>query len=69
LRRLRELAEQGGADDPASLAEQLMLLMDGAWAAARMLGPRNQAASIGAAARTLLDARLPRGRTSSRAGS
>jgi AcrR family transcriptional regulator len=60
LRRLRELAEEAGADDPAALAEQLMLIMDGAWAAARMLGPRSQAASAGAAARTLLDARLPR---------
>jgi AcrR family transcriptional regulator len=59
LRRLRELAEEAGADDPAGLAEQLMLIMDGAWAAARMLGPRSQAASAGAAARTLLDARLP----------
>jgi AcrR family transcriptional regulator len=66
LRRLRELAEEAGADDPAGLAEQLLLLMDGAWAAARMLGPRNQAASTGAAARTLLDAHLPRAGSSNR---
>lgn len=59
VRRLRELAEQAGAADPAALAAQLMLLMDGAFAAARMLGPRNQAASAGAAARALLDAGLP----------
>jgi AcrR family transcriptional regulator len=61
LRRLRELADEAGADDPAGMAEQLMLIMDGAWAAARMLGPRNQAASAGAAARALLDAALPSG--------
>jgi AcrR family transcriptional regulator len=66
LRRLRELAEEAGADDPAGLAEQLMLLMDGAWAAARMLGPRNQAASTGAAARTLLESQLPRTASSGR---
>jgi hypothetical protein len=43
-----------------------MLLMDGACAAARMLGPRNQAASTGTAARTLLDAHLPHTSSSSR---
>ena len=64
LRRLRELAEEARASDPAGLAEQLMLIMDGAWAAARMLGPRNQAASAGTAARTLLDAQLPVGGSS-----
>jgi AcrR family transcriptional regulator len=56
LQRLRELADEAGADDPTALAEQLMLIMDGAWAAARMLGPDNQAATAGAAARTLLNA-------------
>jgi AcrR family transcriptional regulator len=60
LGRLHELAEEAGADDPAGLAEQLMLIMDGAWAAARMLGPRNHSASAAAAARTLLDAHVPR---------
>jgi AcrR family transcriptional regulator len=37
--RLRELAAGAGARDPAVLAEQLVLIMDGAWAAARMFGP------------------------------
>jgi AcrR family transcriptional regulator len=64
LRRLRELADEAGADDPTGLADQLMLIMDGAWAAARMLGPRSQAEAAGAAARTLLDARLPSGDSS-----
>ena len=38
------------------LAEQLLLLMDGAWVAARMFGPQNHAATVGLAARALIDA-------------
>lgn len=60
LRRLRELAEQAGAHDPPDLARQLLLLLDGAFAAARMFGPRSSpAASVARAAQTLLDAHLP----------
>jgi len=56
LERLAGLAHEAKLRDPAGLAEQLLLLMDGAWAAARMFGPVNHAASIGEAARVLIDA-------------
>ena len=59
VRRLHELAAEAGASDPAALAEELMLVMDGAFAAVRMLGSRSQARSAGTAARALLDAGLP----------
>jgi len=65
LRRLRELGEQAGAQDPADLARQLLLLMDGAFAAARMFGRRGSpAASVAGAAQTLIDAHVPPQRTS-----
>ena len=38
LGRLRELAAQAGAREPSRLAGELLLLMDGAFAAARMFG-------------------------------
>ena len=61
LRRLRELADQAGARDPAELARELLLLMDGAFAAARMFGGRaSPAASVTLAAQTLIDAQVPR---------
>jgi len=59
LRRLDELAAQAGADDPATLARQLLMLMDGAFAAARMMGPHSHAGSLASAAEALLGARLP----------
>jgi AcrR family transcriptional regulator len=60
LRRLHELAAQAGARDPADLAGELYLLMEGAFAAARMFGRRQSpAASVARAAATLLDAQLP----------
>jgi AcrR family transcriptional regulator len=59
LRRLRELAADAGAREPEQLAQQLMLVMDGAWAAARMFGTAGGPASAApAAARALLDAEL-----------
>jgi AcrR family transcriptional regulator len=58
LRRLRELAAQAGARDPAELASELLLLMDGAFAAARMFGRRSPAASVASAAAALIENQL-----------
>lgn len=54
--RFRRLAEEAGAQKPESLADQLLLLMDGAYMAARMFGPKNPAAHLAAAAQILIDA-------------
>ena len=56
LARLAELARLAGLRDPNGLASQLLLLMDGAWVAARMFGPDNHARSVAAAARALIEA-------------
>src|SRR5215208_5120047 len=48
--RLRTLAEDAGLRDPADLAQQLLLLMDGAWVAAWMFGPHNPGVQVAAAA-------------------
>jgi AcrR family transcriptional regulator len=53
-----EQARALGARDPEQLADQLLLLTDGAWAAARMWGPDNPARSLVAAASGLIDAAL-----------
>lgn len=56
----RELAEAAGLAKPAELADQLLLLMDGAWVAARMFGPDSGGSPVRAvtdAARALIDAR------------
>jgi AcrR family transcriptional regulator len=54
--RFAGLAREAGLRDPDGLAAQLLLLMDGAWVAARMFGPQNHAADVGVAARTLIEA-------------
>ena len=59
LDRLCELAARAGARDPGELARELLLVMDGAFAAARMFGRRSPAAAAPAAATALLDAHLP----------
>jgi AcrR family transcriptional regulator len=59
--RLRDLAEHAGLGGPDELADQLLLLMDGAWVAARMFGPDNPAAQVAAAAQALIDAHERRG--------
>lgn len=56
--RFRQLAKEAGAHNPEVLADQLFLLMDGAYMAARMFGARNPAAHLFEAARTLIDAAL-----------
>jgi AcrR family transcriptional regulator len=52
----RDLAEQARLRDPDRLADQLMLLMDGAYASSRMYGPGNPARHVAAAARALIEA-------------
>jgi AcrR family transcriptional regulator len=55
-RRLRDLATAAGAADPAALADGLLLLMDGAFAAARMYPRSSPAMHVADAARTLIEA-------------
>jgi len=55
LARLAEMARAAGLRDPDGLAAQLLLLMDGAWVAARMFGPANHAGAASEAARQLVD--------------
>lgn len=54
--RFGDLAGEAGLHDPERLGDQLLLLMDGAWVAARMYGPDNPADGLVASARTLIDA-------------
>jgi AcrR family transcriptional regulator len=54
--RFRELAVAAGLRDPDALAGELLLVMDGAWVAARMFGPGNHAEYAARAARHLIDA-------------
>jgi AcrR family transcriptional regulator len=56
--RFRELAKEAGASKPGVLGDQLVLLMDGAYMAARVFGPKNPALHLAAAARALIDAAL-----------
>ncbi len=56
--RFVELAEATGARDPAALADQLFLLMDGAFMAVRMFGPENPALRVAQAAQTLIEAQV-----------
>lgn len=55
-RRIRDLAAAAGAVDPEGLADELLLVMDGAFAATRMYGPDNPGRRAGAAARALVAA-------------
>ena len=59
LEILLTLTQQMGAADPLQLAQQLFLLMDGAWAAVRVFGPTSPAQSLVSAVRVLLVASLP----------
>jgi AcrR family transcriptional regulator len=53
--RFRELAHQAGAHAPGVLADQLLLLMDGAFMAVRMYGVNNPAAHVAEAAEALIE--------------
>lgn len=56
--RFYKLTREAGAHQPEVLANALLLLMDGAYIAARMFGasPSNPAANVAEAARKLIDA-------------
>jgi AcrR family transcriptional regulator len=56
--RFHQLAKEAGATNPEVLADQLFLLMDGAYMASRMFGAKNPAAHLAAAAQTLIDTAL-----------
>jgi AcrR family transcriptional regulator len=55
VERLAALADAAGAPDPDELARELLLLMDGAFASARMFGRRGPAASVTGAAEAVID--------------
>jgi len=57
--RLRSLAEAAGARDPDLLAQQLQLLIDGAYAIGQSLGPDGPAKIVAAAGRALIAAQIP----------
>jgi AcrR family transcriptional regulator len=54
--RFAQLAAAASLRNPEELADQLLLVMDGAWVAARMYGPDNPALGLSATAMTLIDA-------------
>jgi AcrR family transcriptional regulator len=54
--RFAQLAGEARLRDPEKLADHLLLLMDGAWVAARMYGPGNPATGLAATAGTLIKA-------------
>lgn len=56
--RLRRLAEAAGALDPDLLAQQLQLLIDGAYAIGQSLGPDGPAKTVASAGRALIAAQL-----------
>jgi len=56
--RFRQLAKDAGAKKPDVLADQLFLLMDGAYMAARMFGIKNPAVHLAEASQTLIDAAI-----------
>ncbi len=56
--RFRQLTKEAGAAKPEVLADQLFLLMDGAYMASRMFGAKNPAAHVAEAAQTLIDSAL-----------
>ena len=64
--RLYELAEAADAARPDELADGLLLLMDGAFAAARMYGPDNPGRHATTAAQALIAANTPARRPAAR---
>jgi AcrR family transcriptional regulator len=70
--RLRALAAAANARDPDLLAQQLQLLIDGAYAIGQSLGPSGPAKTVGSAGRALIAAQIeqhePRSRPNSTQG-
>jgi AcrR family transcriptional regulator len=64
--RLHDLAHDAGAADASGLADALLLLMDGAFAGARMYRQSSPAQQVAAAARVLIDAHAPSARKARR---
>lgn len=58
--RFGQLAEEAGAEEPEALADQLFLLMDGAYMASRMFGAKNPAVHLAKAAQVLIEAAIGR---------
>jgi AcrR family transcriptional regulator len=56
--RLRALSAAAGARDPDLLAQQLQLLIDGAYAIGQSLGPGGPAKTVGIAGRALIAAQV-----------
>jgi AcrR family transcriptional regulator len=56
LARFETLAKAARLKHPKALSESLLMLMDGAWNAARMFGTGNYAAQVASAARTIIAA-------------
>jgi AcrR family transcriptional regulator len=56
--RLSQLAVQAGARDQNALAEELLLIMDGAWSAARAFGPGSHGRRAAVAAKALISSQL-----------
>ena len=56
--RLRTLAAAAGAYDPDVLAQQLQLLIDGAYAIGQSLGPEGPAKTVAGAGRALIAAQI-----------
>lgn len=56
VNRFTRLAREAGLRKPRRLAQQLLLLMDGAWASARMYGTKGPAAEVAGAAQALIEA-------------
>lgn len=54
LARLEELAKAAKLKQPKVLAEELLMLMDGAWNAARMFGPNSHAKQVAHAAKIMI---------------
>jgi AcrR family transcriptional regulator len=57
--RLHALAKAAGAGDPDLLAQQLQLLIDGAYAIGQSLGPDGPAKTVATAGRALIAAQIP----------
>jgi hypothetical protein len=56
--RLEALAAAAGAREPDILAQQLQLLIDGAYAIGQSLGPEGPAKTVAAAGRALIAAQI-----------